>query len=401
MGGPHLLVKEWLWFLETSSFLQWSMEQLEEILERLWVSLEIDAQPGFKENSEVGPGTLEVRVSRCRSWPGHAGLCHLVWRGWAAEGWADDGASVSFHVTRLWKPSKGPETSYFFCFEVEFPASCQTLTENLVSDHFFFRTRLRLWRSLSLTGSDAAQAGGFEIGRAPCDWQAVTALPPCLDFHYRRVEIHVCQRLVCTWVYRFTLSPIKVMTPWRAPFSTWEESGGRVTLRSIDHHWPFDLGAGSISFATRPRNIWFSTPSCLPGLTWLDILTKHCVCLAAWPCANSRKLQLIQGKTFRPQLVRCQQLKRWVSWMHRSIAVGRLIFVKSVDAAYRLKILPAPEYGKVKVSDFLVKKKCCKSPWRSCNGFLEGFQISIFGFSWHIKSRQIWEHVFKSYEFQT
>ena len=32
----------------------------------------------------------------------------------------------------------------FFCFEVEFPASCQTLTENLVSDHFFFRTRLRL-----------------------------------------------------------------------------------------------------------------------------------------------------------------------------------------------------------------------------------------------------------------
>ena len=211
----------------------------------------------------------------CRSWPGHAGLCHLVWRGWAAEGWADDGASVSFHVTRLWKPSKGPETSYFFLFWSGISRILPDSYRKLGIWSFFFRTRLRLWRSLSLTGSDAAQAGGFEIGRAPCDWQAVTALPPCLDFHYRRVEIHVCQRLVCTWVYRFTLSPIKVMTPVEGPIF---HIGGIGRKGNTAKHWPsLTLWPWSrfyfICHKTEKYLILYTLLS-----AWLDILTKHCVC---------------------------------------------------------------------------------------------------------------------------
>lgn len=359
------------------------MEQLEAILERLWVSLEIDAQPGFKENSEVGPGTLEVRVSQlarpCWSLP----PCLKRLSSWRLSWWWRKRFLSCYKTLEAFKRSRN--FLFFFCFEVEFPASFQTLTENLVSDHFFFRTRLRLWRSLSLTGSDAAQAGGFEIGRAPCDWQAVTALPPCLDFHYLRVEIHVCQRLVCTWVHRFTLSPIKV-TPVEDPIF---HMGGRVTLRSIDTLalWPWSRFY-FICHKTEKYLILYTLLS-----AWLDSLTKHCVCLAL--C----KQQEATADTGQDVPASAGQVSttQTMYGFRGCIAVGRLIFVKSVDAAYRLKILPAPEYGKVKVSNFLVKKKCCKSTWRSCNGFLEGFQISIFGFSWHIKSRQIWEHVFKSY----
>lgn len=123
----------------------------------------------------------------------------------------------------------------FFVLKWNFPHLARLLQKTWYLIIFFFRTRLRLWRSLSLTGSDAAQAGGFEIGRAPCDWQAVTALPPCLDFHYRRVEIHVCQRLVCTWVYRFTLSPIKVMTPVEGPIF---HMGGIGRKGNTAKHWP-------------------------------------------------------------------------------------------------------------------------------------------------------------------
>lgn len=54
--------------------------------------------------------------------------------------------------------------------------------------------------------------------------------------------------------------------------------------------------------------------------------------------------------------------------------------MKSVDAAYRLKILPAPEYGKVKVSDFLVKKNAVKVHDGHVMVFLRVFKFQSLAF---------------------
>ena len=175
-------------------------------------------------------------------------------------------------------------------------------------DLFFFLNSFAP-RSLSLTGSDAAQAGGVEIGRASSDWQAVTALPPCLDDFHHWVEVHVCntQRYPAIW-FRGS---------WKLLFfGAGNGENGRFYF---------------ICHKTEKYLILYTLLS-----AWLEILTaEYCVCFG--PCQNLRKLQLIQGKTFCPQVSGnsdCSKLPfwskvnsnrnvvtvyRWVWWiMHRS-----------------------------------------------------------------------------------
>lgn len=289
----------------------------------------------------------------------------------------------------------------FFVLKWNFPHLARLLQKTWYLIIFFFRTRLRLWRSLSLTGSDAAQAGGFEIGRAPCDWQAVTALPPCLDFHYRRVEIHVCQRLVCTWVYRFTLSLIKVMTPVEGPIF---HMGGIGRKGNTAKHWPsLTLWPWSrfyfICHKTEKYLILYTLLSAWLDMAWhfdkaLRLFGRLALCKQQEATADTgQDVPASAGQVSTTQTMGFVDASQHRSWQaHLCEERGCSISLEDPACTW---IWESQSLW------FSGKKKCCKSPWRSCNGFLEGFQISIFGFSWHIKSRQIWEHVFKSYEFQT
>ena len=330
------------------------MEQLEEILERLWVSLEIDAQPGFKENSEVGPGTLEVRVSQlarpCWSLP----PCLKRLSSWRLSWWWRKRFLSCYKTLEAFKRSRN---FLFFLFWSGISGILPDSYRKLGIWSFFFPNSFAPVKKFISDRVWCCTSRWFWNWKSPV-WLASCHSIAAMSWLPLSEGWNTCVPAIGLHlglpVYPFSHKSDD--TSGGPPFSTWEESGGRVTLRSIDTLalWPWSRFY-FICHKTEKYLILYTLLS-----AWLDIFNKalRLLCLFglvrtagsySWYRARRSGLSWsgVNGVNNSNDV--------WVSWKHRSTAVGRLIFVKSVDAAYRLKILPAPEYGTIKVSNLLVK----------------------------------------------